>query len=176
MQSSAREPSIAHKMAECNALLRYFANVSAYSRVRRRITSLCSGYFSNSFFRSNSSNSSYLKQGETIQPTRLKPSSSMADPKIIPFGTSTCGTSPFSRSSRCEFSGLIDHINRQRIAVMIIPYLIRLQAMKMGHFPLCQHKINTAPQVPLFFFQQAFLEITALHMGLHFQMLYIIFR
>lgn len=39
------------------------------------------------------------KQGETIQPTRLKPSSSMADPKIIPFGTSTCGTSPFSRSS-----------------------------------------------------------------------------
>ena len=99
MQSSAREASIAHKMAECNALLRYFANVSAYSRVRRRITSLCSGYFSNSFFRSNSSNSSYLKQGETIQPTRLKPSSSMADPKIIPFGTSTCGTSPFSRSS-----------------------------------------------------------------------------
>ena len=60
--------------------------------------------------------------------------------------------------------------------VMIIPYLIRLQAMKMGHFPLCQHKINAAPQVPLFFFQQAFLEITALHMGLHFQMLYIIFR
>ena len=29
MQSSAREASIAHKMAECNALLRYFANVSA---------------------------------------------------------------------------------------------------------------------------------------------------
>ena len=27
MQSSAREASIAHKMAECNALLRYFANV-----------------------------------------------------------------------------------------------------------------------------------------------------
>lgn len=26
MQSSAREASIAHKMAECNALLRYFVN------------------------------------------------------------------------------------------------------------------------------------------------------
>ena len=93
------EASITHKSTECNALLHYFANVSTYSRVSRRITSRCSGYFSSSSFRSNSSNSSYLKQGDTIHPTRLKPSSSMAEPKIIPFGTSTWGTSPFSRSS-----------------------------------------------------------------------------
>ena len=93
------EASITHKSTECNALLHYFANVSTYSRVSRRITSRCSGYFSSSSFRSNSSNSSYLKQGDTIHPTRLNPSSSIAEPKIIPFGTSTCGTSPFSRSS-----------------------------------------------------------------------------
>lgn len=116
MQSSAREPSIAHKMAECNALLRYFANVSAYSRVRRRITSLCSGYFSNSFFRSNSSNSSYLKQGETIQPNQTETlflhgrpeDHSLRNQYLRDF--SLFQVQPKFR--RCEFSGLIDHINR----------------------------------------------------------------
>ena len=78
------EASITHKSTECNVLLHYFANVSTYSRVSRRITSRCSGYFSSSSFRSNSSNSSYLKQGDTIHPTRLNPSSSMGNRRSSP--------------------------------------------------------------------------------------------
>ena len=75
-----------------------------------------------------------------------------------------------------QFSFLINHIDCQCIAIMIIPHLVRFQAVKVGHLSFCQHEINAAPQISVFLFQQTFLKIATLHMGFHFQMFNIILR